>query len=167
MMGAIRHAAHVIWGSPARRGMVRGKLIDLALLGRVWVLFGAPFTGTIAIRALADTTAGRDCMPEALRNAVAGGTSVLALALPVAVAFAAFAMLYRVLPAVPTRCRDVWPGAPSAAMLFLAVYFTNFGSYDGVYGSLGGIISFPFFIYVAAIILLLGAGRTTFRGVPV
>ncbi len=38
-----------------------------------------------------------------------------------------------------------------------AIYLRYFGNYDAVYGSLGAVIAFLFFVYVSANVLLLGA----------
>jgi membrane protein len=38
-----------------------------------------------------------------------------------------------------------------------SIYLDNFANYDAVYGSIGAIIAFMFFVYVAAVVFLLGA----------
>ena len=50
-----------------------------------------------------------------------------------------------------------------------AIYLRNFGNYDAVYGSLGTVVAFLFFVYVSANIMLLGArwhpsGHASFTG---
>ena len=71
--------------------------------------------------------------------------------------------VYKLIPDVRTRFRHVWTGALLAALLFelikngFALYLRYFGNYDAVYGSLGAVIAFLFFIYLSSIILLLGA----------
>jgi membrane protein len=163
MMGALRHGVNVIWGAESRRGVVRGKLLDIALVLAVWLLIGASAGATLGVRVIADTQTGRSALPGPLLDLIRGGAGVLALLLPVAISFAALAVLYRVLPAVPTRLGDVWPGALLAALLLeiaknaLAYYFTHLSSYGAVYGSLGGVVSFLLFVYVGALVVLIGA----------
>ena len=77
--------------------------------------------------------------------------------------FATFAFLYRLVPAAPTHLRGVWPGALAAALGFEAlqfgfsIYVSHFGHYNKVYGSLGAVVAFMFFIYLASMVFLFGA----------
>jgi len=83
--------------------------------------------------------------------------------IPLALSFLAFTFLYWVVPATKVRLRDVWLGALVAAFLFevtkvgFSIYLENFSNYDLVYGSLGAVAAFLFWIYLAANILLFGA----------
>ena len=87
---------------------------------------------------------------------VLGGVAVVLL-------FGTFLFLYRFVPAAPTRLRGIWPGALAAAAGFEAVqygfslYLTYFGHYNKIYGSLGAIVAFLFFIYLASSVFLFGA----------
>ena len=75
----------------------------------------------------------------------------------------AFAFLYRFVPPVPARIRDVVPGAIVAAVgVHLAsagfsIYLARFGGFNNVFGPLGAILAFLLLVYAAAAILLLGA----------
>jgi hypothetical protein len=81
----------------------------------------------------------------------------------VIVSFAIFAALYRFVPAVNTTFNEIWPGALFAATAFelakigFSFYIRNFGNYNAVYGSLGAVIVFMLFIFIAANVLLMGA----------
>lgn len=61
------------------------------------------------------------------------------------------------------RVRDAWPAALLVAVLLgllqnlFAVYVGNFAHYNTIYGSLGAVIAFMFFVYLAAELFLLGA----------
>jgi membrane protein len=83
--------------------------------------------------------------------------------IPFLLSFLAFTVLYWVVPATRVRLGDVWPGALVAAVLFevgkagFAVYLENFSNYDIVYGSLGAVAAFLFWVYLSALILLFGA----------
>jgi membrane protein len=82
---------------------------------------------------------------------------------PAVLSFLAFVGVYRLVPDAPVRVRDVWPGALLATVLFetlknvFAFYIQHFNNYDVVYGSLGAIMIFLLWTYLAANILLLGA----------
>lgn len=72
-------------------------------------------------------------------------------------------LLYRVLPNVRLRPREVIPGAVVAWVLWLlavwgyTVYLRFVPSYSITYGSLGGIVVTLFFFYISAILFILGA----------
>ncbi len=61
------------------------------------------------------------------------------------------------------RWRWVTPGSALSAVLFLAVslgfswYAENFGSYDQTYGSIGAVAVFMVWLWIAAVVVLLGA----------
>jgi YihY family inner membrane protein len=71
-------------------------------------------------------------------------------------------LLYRVVPARKLHRRGALAGAIVTALgiwgaaKILAVVF-DFTRYNVIYGSLAGVMTFLFFVYVAALILLLGA----------
>ena len=74
-----------------------------------------------------------------------------------------FALLFRLVPAPATRLRDTWPGVVAASAGFEAakagfsVYLAHFARYDAIYASLGSVIAFLVFVWVAANVLLFGA----------
>ena len=72
-------------------------------------------------------------------------------------------LLYRFVPARKLRIRDALAGAVLAALLawtatkILTIVFGNFSHYNAIYLSLAGVMTFLFFVYVIALVLLLGA----------
>ena len=88
---------------------------------------------------------------------------VLTVFVPLLLSFVTFMVLFKFVPSVKTRFRSIWPGALLAAVLFevvkngFAFYLRYAGNYDAVYGSLGAVVAFLFFVYVSANIMLLGA----------
>lgn len=72
-------------------------------------------------------------------------------------------LLYRFVPARRLRARGALAGAivtalgTWAAVQILAVVFADFSRYNLIYGSLAGVMTFLFFVYVVAMILLFGA----------
>ena len=72
-------------------------------------------------------------------------------------------LLYRFVPARKLRTRGAVAGAVLTAIgtwgaaRILAVIFADFSRYNLIYGSLAGVMTFLFFVYVVALILLLGA----------
>jgi membrane protein len=72
-------------------------------------------------------------------------------------------LLYRFVPAARLRPRAAIAGAVLTALgtwgatKVLAFVFGDFSRYNLIYGSLAGVMTFLFFVYVVALILLLGA----------
>lgn len=72
-------------------------------------------------------------------------------------------LLYRFVPARRLRTRGAVAGAVLTAVgtwgavRILAIIFADFSRYNLIYGSLAGVMTFLFFVYVVALILLLGA----------
>jgi membrane protein len=71
--------------------------------------------------------------------------------------------LYRFVPARKLRTRGALAGAILTSALtwgatkVLAILFADFSRYNLIYGSLAGVMTFLFYVYVVALILLLGA----------
>lgn len=163
VMAAVRAALNVAWDTGARRPFLRGKAVDLALVAGVFLVTGAIVGLTVAASIV---RRGAAQLPHALRalDPLTGAAMWLAvIAVSIALLFAIFAFLYRVVPAVPTRINDIWPGALAAAAGFEAlrygfsVYVGLFGHHNKVYGSLGAVIAFMFFVYLASMVFLFGA----------
>ena len=74
-----------------------------------------------------------------------------------------FALIYKLAPYVETRWRQVFPGALLAAFLFELVkaafvfYLDRVAHFEAVYGSLSSIIVMLLWLYLSALILILGA----------
>jgi len=160
MVGAVRRALNVVWGGGGRRPPVQEKLIDLALVLGIGLLLGASIAGTTALHIV------RQLSNDALGPLSTGTSffwSVLPLVLPGLLTFAVFLLLYRYVPNGGPSIRTVWPGAVLATILFellkngFATYTAHFNNYDLVYGSLGAIMLFLLWTYLASSVLLLGA----------
>ena len=72
-------------------------------------------------------------------------------------------LLYHFVPARKLRTRGALAGAVLTAVgtwgaaKILAIVFADFSRYNLIYGSLAGVMTFLFFVYIVALILLLGA----------
>lgn len=88
--------------------------------------------------------------------------NIAAICISVTIITVLFAAIFKVLPDVKIRWRDVWPGACLTAVLFIIAkfllglffYYTNPGS---AYGTAGSIIIIMVWTNYSAIILLFGA----------
>jgi membrane protein len=87
--------------------------------------------------------------------------------IPFVFSFMAFTFCYTIVPSRNRNLGNAWPGALVAAVLFelakagFAWYVSNFKDYSVVFGSLGAVVSFMFWVYLSSQILLVGAEITT------
>jgi YihY family inner membrane protein len=161
VFGAVRRSFDFVWDVPAHRPLVQGKVVDLlALLGLFGfvLLFALSIAAIAALRAFAEVRGG-------WLNASEQGVfwSALSVVLPWGVLFLLSLLAFRFGPNVRNRWRDLWPGAFVTATGLVAlqyvysIYLAHFASYDVVYGALGGVLLFMFFVYLASYALLFGA----------
>ncbi len=155
---ALRGSLNAIFRAEQQRPIVVGWLLDLTVL---------PVLGLLFITSLLLSTVWR------FVEVLAGNIGPLeeltlfwelgAFAIPALLSFVGLLLLYLFLPNRPLHVRDVWPGALIAMLGFqigtfvFAIYFENFGAYDLVYGSLGGVIALLGWVFVSSLILLFGA----------
>ena len=163
MMGALRRALNQAWDTDYRRPFLHGKLLDFVMVMSLGVLVSLSVGTTIFLQVARRVS---DDLSDALGPLGSGATlslEVVAVTVPLLISFVTFMVVFKFVPSVKTRYRSIWPGALLAAVLFegvkngFAVYLRNFGNYDAVYGSLGTVVVFLFFVYISANIMLLGA----------
>jgi membrane protein len=162
MMGSVRKALRIIWGSERRPQYVRAKLRDLALVCVAGVLLIGAFLLSVVVQVVVE--AGVD-----LSSAVGvSGTERFAVALAELATsgiatFAAALVVYRFVPPVRMPLAALWPGALFTAIAFqlatagFAFYITRFADFSSVYGPLGAVLAFLLLVYVLASLALLGA----------
>jgi membrane protein len=131
------------------------------------VLFFLPFL----LASIAATTALRAAQARSSEFALLGELAddlgpfwwLASILLPMLFSFLAFAFLYGFVPVTRPRLRYVLPGAIIASLLFeltkigFSIYIEHFENYDVVFGSLGAVVAFMFWVYLSASILLYGA----------
>jgi membrane protein len=160
MIGVVRDALNVAWGVRNRRHPLRQKLFDVGSMLALGFLLAVSILGTVALhnaqQALALVLGPNSIHLDAFWQAVG-------LGFPGLVTFVSFLFLYRYVPNVKHGFADVWPGALVASGLFelakhaFAWYVSSFDRVAVVYGALGAVMLFLVWIYVSALILLLGA----------
>ena len=151
VMGAIRNAINTAFDLEDRRAALHGKLVDISLIALVGVVAGISLGLSLLHR----------LVPDLIGNGwVVGAGFALA---PIAINFAIFTFLYRILPATEVHLRDVWPGALAATLIYeatkfgLTFYLANFGHYSAVYGPAATVVVFLFFVFIASNVFLFGA----------
>jgi membrane protein len=163
MMTATRRALTCAWDAETRRGVLRGKLFDLALVAGAGAVLGLSFGLTIAVRmARSGSQAAAHALGPLGPLAEAAGWLV-GFGVPLLLAFCLLAFFYTVVPAADSRWSNTWPGALVGALAFqllkegFAVYLDHFAHYQAVYGALGAAAAFIFFVYLSANAFIFGA----------
>ena len=155
MMGAIRSGLQSAIAPDDKRPLVRGKLVDLALVGGATILVllsvGVGLVSQFA-RALV-SQAGVD--GSFATKAVSTG---LVLVLWIATAL----LLYRFVPAAKLRFGDALAGAIVTAVLLLGIsvagslLYAKTTQWSLIYGSLTSVLVFLYSVYLCANVLLFG-----------
>jgi len=159
VFASVRKSLNRVWATRDHRAYLHQKLIDLMQVGFVGLLLIASLSATAILRVL--------------RSNAPGGVTLLrgsspvwelpAILLPSLLTIALFLFLYRVVPAIRPRWRDIIPGALVATLLFevlkntFAIYVAYFNNFDVVYGSLAGLLLFLVYNFLGANIILIGA----------
>lgn len=159
LMSAVRNSLGAIWGEEHKRPPLTGKALDVLLILALGLLIALSLAAEIVRSFAVDLSGGLGFLGPALEAALDASGALI----PFVLSLIAFAALYRIVPARVHSLRDVWPGVLLAAIGYelakggFALYLENFGNYSAVYGSLGAVIAFMVFVYIAAIVFLLGA----------
>lgn len=162
VFGAVRRSLNIASSVEVHRPWVPQKLLDLSM-----VFFFTPFF----LASIAATTALRAAEAHSSDVPVLGGLAddlgtfwwLASILLPMVFSFLLFVFLYALIPVTRPRLHHVIPGAIVAAFLFefaklsFSLYLEHFSNYDVVFGSLGAVVAFMFWVYLSAGILLYGA----------
>ena len=159
LMGAVRNSLNAIWDFDVGRPPLRGKALDIALVGGLGLLLALSIGIALAQSLAADL--GREIGVPGW--ALQAAFDLVAFALPLALAALVFGVLLSRVPARHQPLRDIWPGIVVATLGYklvqvgFGIYLDNFADYSAVYGSLGAIIAFMAFVYIAAMAFMMGA----------
>ncbi len=165
VFSAIRKSINVIWGINKTRPFLTERLMDIALMfGAATLLFASLFI-TGAMTYIQELSA--IWLPDApISDAVLWQR--IAVFVPLVLNFAVFLTLYWWLPNTKLRFKEVWPTALAGAAAFeiskaiFIYYLQNMsGVANTIYGGVNVIIVLMIFVYVSAIILLVGAMLTS------
>jgi len=158
---ATRWGLYRAWDIQPKGGLVRGKLVDVATALIAWIMLVLSLAVSSVIHVLHEQS-----------DRVWAGTWIETLwhaaewALPVVLTFLAIVIVYRFLPHVTHRLRDVWPSALVVTALFeiakrlYGAYVTRMSGTSEVLGAIGGVMLFLVWTYVSSLILLFGAELT-------
>ena len=159
----LQYSLNVIWGVKAKRGggiwgFVQSRFLSFALLAGIAFLLLVSLVIEALIKAFSSYL--QTFLPGALTVIVP-----IYLIVDFVAVVAVFALIFKVLPGVTTRWRDVWIGAVLTAILFLIGKWA-LGIYLGsstaasVYGAASSLITLLLWVYYSSQILLFGAEFT-------
>jgi len=154
-MKAMFDALNVVYGEEEKRGFIKLNAISLAFTTGAIVFLLLAIGVVVAVPALMD----RFVTADGVRALIKFGTWPILLG----VLLLSLAMIYRY---GPSRDEPKWRwvtwGSGFAAIGWLAVsilfsfYAAHFGSFNETYGSLGAVIGFMTWIWISAIVVLIG-----------
>jgi membrane protein len=163
VFGQLQDALNTIWGVKAKPGggiwgFLRSRFLSFAMVGGVCFLLLVSLTLESVLKAFSHYV-----------QSVLPGGMVIAMSVYLIFDFGVvvllFAMIFRFLPDVKIRWRDVWIGAVLTAILFavgkwaLGLYLGS-GSAGSAYGAASSLITLLLWVYYSSQILLFGAEFT-------
>jgi membrane protein len=143
-----------VWGVTKSRSFIKGKLFAIAMVLTIGGVAGLSWAATAALNLLKAFT---DVLPGSLF--VWQGLVTVVSILVIAVAFY---LLYRYTPRRKIQFGDIWPAALLTAIAWeatrriIAFYITQTDMVSG-YGPIGAMMALLFWIYIASMIILIGA----------
>jgi membrane protein len=165
VFSAIRKSINVIWGINKTRSFLTERLMDLALMFGAATLLFASVLITTTVTFIQELSA--IWLPDAPTSDPALWRQI-GVFVPLVLNFVVFLTLYWWLPNTKLRFKEVWPTALAGAVAFeiskaiFVFYLRNMsGVASSIYGGVSAIIVLLIFVYVSAIILLVGAMLTS------
>lgn len=163
VFGQLQDALNTVWGVKAKpglglKGLIRARFLSFAIIGGIFFLLLV----SLVIEGLLKG------FSHWVQNHVPGGLSAavsLYLCADVVVIIVLFAVIFKYLPDMKIRWRDVWVGAILTAILFLlgkwalGLYLAS-GAAGSAYGAASSLITLLLWIYYSSQILLFGAEFT-------
>ena len=152
VFGELQNALDRIWRAPARKddggwlSLVRSRLLSFGMI------LAVAFVLMVSL------------VMSAILSAI-GKWWALDLAASFVVSTLMFALIYKIIPRVRIRWRDVWTGAAVTAALFalgkfLIGLYLGRSSVASVFGAAGSLVAMMVWVYYSAQIFLLGAEFT-------
>jgi membrane protein len=164
MMAAVRSSLERTMDVEDERGLVRGKLVDFALVAATAVLVLAS-VGIGLVTQLVDSLVTAATGAVGLHGGVA--KAIVSELLRLLLWTATLLLVYRVVPAKRPRLTDALAGAVVTALLLLAIslaagfIYGHATKWSFIYGSLTSVFVFLYSVYLFASAMLFGAAVAT------
>jgi membrane protein len=160
---SVRVSLNAVWGIRRPHRIFKAQLINLIMMiGAAILLFLSVLI--TAMFSIIHEPGIQVKGAEFMRSTLA--MRILANILATGFAFLVFLLLYRFIPSIRPKWKDIWIGALAAAVFFEITkvifiwYIRVFSPYDLVYGSIGGLIAFLMWTYLSALVFLFIAKIT-------
>lgn len=162
----VRIALNKVWKAEKPQNFFKGHLLDMVMMFGMAIIFIIASLIIIFIRLTGEFGL------SLLSDFPIGGLvffHVLIILLDILMLFVVFLLLYKFIPNMKLRWKDVWLGALIAAVLaeianiIFTWFITNFKPYDLIYGPLGAVIALLFWAYLISVIGLLFAKISAVR----
>jgi membrane protein len=162
VFGAMRSGINQAFDVQSVRPLVQGKLVDFAMAAGMGLFLLASTAAVSVLHVLREVATAIPAVGRGLASSEALWTAG-SVAVGLLLAVILVTVLYWLIPARRRRLRDVWPGIVVGTLLLqatqyvFALYVGTVSHYNAVYGSLGTIVAFMVWVYLAALALLVGA----------
>jgi len=163
VFGALQDGLNTIWEVEPRPGrgiigIIKDRFLSLTMVLGVGFLLMVSLVVSAALTALGDLMGGLLPLPAFVLQA-------LNLIVSFAVITLLFALIYKFLPDVEIRWKDVWIGAAITSLLFsigkfLIGLYLGRSSVGSAYGAAGSLVVILIWVYYSAQILFFGAEVT-------
>lgn len=168
MFAVIRNSVNIAYNLEKNRPFLKQKMIDLAMVLVVGIFFLFSIAATAVVRILHGFSSKWIVALSIPYMGIFIGEHGLAwrmfsYVLPFLLSFIGFYLIYWIIPAVRLPFLSLWPAVLFTSVLFevgkvvFAFYVQHFAKYELIFGSLGTVIAFLFWVYISAMILLFGA----------
>lgn len=164
VFGEMQDSINSIWGVKAKpkAGIMKLVMTRLLSFGMIASL-GFLLLVSLAITALVEGIGDR--LKQAFPDVTVVLLYIVNLIITFGVITALFAIIFKVLPDVRIKWKDIWPGAIATAILFMigkfliSIYITK-SDIGNTYGAAGSLVVLIVWIYYSSIILYFGAEFT-------
>ncbi|MEL7098525.1 MAG: YihY/virulence factor BrkB family protein [Pseudomonadota bacterium] len=157
-VAALMRGLNAIYGVPNRRGIghtVRALALTMALIGVALVALAGIVVAPLVIAFVPETILGGPATVAML--------NLLRWALVIGVLLAGFCLILRIGPNVTGRDRPLLSAGAvaatvgwTAASAGFSIYLAQFAQYNEVYGSIGAVIALLMWLFLSALLVLLG-----------
>jgi membrane protein len=162
----VRISLNKVWNAEKPQNFFKGHLIDMVMMFGMAILFMISYFIIIFFRVFNEygivLFSGFPVFGLIIFH-------ILIFALDISLLFVVFLLLYKFIPNLNVRWRDVWFGALMVAILaeianiLFTWFLTSFKPYDLVYGPLGAVVALLFWAYLISVIGLLFAKLSAVR----
>lgn len=158
-MLALMNAFNMTLHTPEKRSFLRARLVALLLTFLLVLVLVVALAVLIVGQVLIDELVYAALLTPDFTYYSLQGMGYLTV---FAVSFVAVSLIYYLAPAHSRRWRFVNPGSIIASLLIILIsngfsfYLSNFASYNRLYGAVGTLIALMVWLYLIAVILILG-----------